>query len=77
MLINVDLNRDGNITQMEEALLEKRTGHDDNLDPDGSLHDSADWIEYWFDGRCVHRSCHVTVHKMPAGMEGVAAKLFG
>jgi hypothetical protein len=62
---------------IDETLLEKREGSTKHHDPDGTLHDTADWVEYWMNGELVHRSAHVTLHKMPPGMDAVAAKLFG
>lgn len=41
--------------EMDEALLEKRTGTTDNPN------DSSDWIEYWYNGELVHRSVHVSI----------------
>jgi hypothetical protein len=62
---------------MDESLLEKRTGTDRHHDPDGVLHDSADWVEYWLDGELVHRSVSVTIHRVLPEMKAIAAKLFG
>lgn len=62
--------------EMDEALLEKREGREEKLDPDGSVHDFTVWIEYWLDGELVHRSAHCTLLKWPEGMELVGAKLF-
>jgi hypothetical protein len=52
---------------MEESLLNKRTGVVDNSN------EMTKWVEYWLDGELVHRSVHVTLKKMPA-MFGEAAK---
>ena len=40
--------------EMDEALLEKRTGEVDND------HEHTTWVEYWLDSELVHRSAHVT-----------------
>ena len=65
--------------EIDEDQLEKRVGTTQHYDPDGTLHDTAEWVEYYdkTTGELVHRSAHVTLHKMPPGMEAVAAKLFG
>ena len=42
---------------MDESLLEKRTGEIDN-DNEFTV-----WTEYWLDGELVHRSAHVTLKK--------------
>lgn len=44
---------------MDEALLEKRTGALDNEN------ETTTWVEYWLDGELVHRSAHVTLKRMP------------
>ncbi len=41
--------------EMDESLLEKRTGGHD------SPTESASWVEYWHGGVMVHRSASVTV----------------
>lgn len=41
--------------EMEEALLEKKTG---TLDNDN---ETTEWVEYWLDGELVHRSAHTTL----------------
>ena len=43
--------------EMDETLLEKRTG---NVDND---HEYTAWVEYWLDGELVHRSVHVQLKK--------------
>lgn len=45
--------------EMDESLLEKREGVDDNDN------DSAQWVEYWLNGELVHRSVHVTIKRGP------------
>jgi hypothetical protein len=45
---------------MEESLLNKRTGVVDNSN------EMTKWVEYWLNGELVHRSVHVTLKKMPA-----------
>lgn len=42
---------------MDEALLEKRTG----VDEDDRAR--SEWVEYWKDGELVHRSVNVTIKK--------------
>lgn len=43
--------------QMDEALLEKRTGIDED--------DRAriEWVEYWLEGEMVHRSASIAIKK--------------
>ena len=43
--------------EMEESLLEKRTGEVDNDN------EHTTWVEYWHEGELVHRSAHVTLKK--------------
>ncbi len=43
---------------IEEALLEKRTGSSDNEN------EYVEWVEYWSDGELVHRSVNMTLKKM-------------
>jgi hypothetical protein len=43
--------------EMEESLLEKKTGVVDNEN------ENTTWVEYWLKGELVHRSAHVTVKK--------------
>ena len=52
---------------MDESLLEKRTGVIDNED------ERTTWVEYWLSGVLVHRSAHVTLKKLPP-MVGETAK---
>lgn len=64
-MITVQLEENGPITEMDERLLWKRWGTDEDDDA------SATWVEYWTNWRtdqrrCVHRSAHVTIKKMPA-----------
>lgn len=54
---------------MEESLLEKRTGVDENDN------ERAEWIEYWYEGELVHRSVHMTLKKFTLTGEAVAASL--
>lgn len=42
---------------MDEALLEKRTG----IDEDDRAR--AEWVEYWKDGELVHRSASIAIKK--------------
>ncbi len=53
---------------MDESLLEKKTGVVDNDN------EHTTWVEYWLDGELVHRSAHVTLKKAVFGF-GEAAKL--
>lgn len=53
--------------EMDEVLLEKRTGSDD------SVTDVADWVEYWYEGILVHRSVHVHIKEGPSAMIEAAA----
>lgn len=70
-MITVQLKPDGPITEMDEALLEKREGFVDND------HEYTTWIEYWIPGttdRAIHRSVHVTL-KVGTGVEGVLGRM--
>lgn len=64
MMITVQLEPDGPITEMDELLLIRRVGaHDDE-------NERADWVEYRLrsdpnNPRAVHRSVHVTLKKVP------------
>lgn len=40
---------------MDESLLEKKTGVIDNEN------EHTEWVEYWLNGELVHRSAHVTI----------------
>jgi hypothetical protein len=55
--------------EMDDALLEKREGVDENDN------ERAEWIEYWLDGELVHRSVHMTLKKFSLTGEAVAASL--
>lgn len=52
---------------MDESLLEKRTGVDEND------HERTEWTEYWLDGELVHRSVHMVLKKFTLTGEAVAA----
>jgi hypothetical protein len=54
---------------MEESLLEKREGVDENDN------ERAEWVEYWLDGELVHRSVHMVLKKFGLTGEAVAASL--
>lgn len=54
---------------MDESLLEKRTGVDENDN------ERAEWTEYWLDGELVHRSVHMVLKKFNLTGEAVAASL--
>lgn len=51
--------------EMDESLLEKRTGSEENDN------EFIDWVEYWLDGELVHRSVHVILKRNVAA-DGVA-----
>lgn len=59
MLINVQLPNTTEITQMDDSLLVKSVGTDENEDA------WADWVEYRLDGVIVHRSVHVRLKRIP------------
>lgn len=54
--------------EMDESLLEKKTGFVDNE------HEVTNWVEYWHEGEMVHRSVHVTLKKNVFA-DGVAAMI--
>lgn len=43
--------------EMDESLLEKREG---SLDNDT---ETTSWVEYWLDGKIVHRSVHMVLKR--------------
>jgi hypothetical protein len=43
--------------EMEESLLEKKTGFVDNDN------EYTTWVEYWHEGELVHRSAHVQLKR--------------
>lgn len=53
--------------EMDESLLEKRTGADE------SDHERAEWVEYWHEGELVHRSVHLVLKKYSLTGAAVAA----
>ena len=53
---------------MEESLLEKKTGFVDNDN------EYTTWVEYWHEGELVHRSVHVQF-KQNVLADGIAAML--
>jgi hypothetical protein len=55
---------------IEEALLEKKSGVVDNEN------EETHWVEYWLDGELVHRSASVRLKKMPVFAEPSLA-IFG
>ena len=55
--------------EMDESLLEKREGVDENDN------ERAEWVEYWLDGELVHRSVHMTLKKYSLTGEAIAAQL--
>jgi len=56
--------------EMEESLLEKKTGFVDNDN------EYTTWVEYWLDEELVHRSVHVQL-KQSAAFAGAEAASFG
>lgn len=54
---------------MDEALLEKREGTEDNEN------EKVEWVEYWHEGELVHRSVHMVLKKFTITGEAVAASL--
>lgn len=54
---------------MDESLLEKRTGVDENDN------ERAEWTEYWLNDELVHRSVHMVIKKFTLTGEAVAASL--
>lgn len=67
-MITVQLEENGPITEMDEALLVKTEGV---VDDDNEL---TRWVEYRLSDRVVHRSVHVHLKKGVFG-EGIAANL--
>lgn len=55
--------------ELDESLLEKKTGLVDNDN------EYTTWVEYWLDGELVHRSVHVQLKKMPTFIGAEAASL--
>jgi hypothetical protein len=53
--------------EMDESLLEKRTGEDDNE------HENIKWVEYWLDGELVHRSVDMVLKQATVAGFPVAA----
>jgi hypothetical protein len=54
---------------MDDSLLEKREGVDDNDN------ECAEWVEYWLDGELVHRSVHMTLKKFSITGDAIATQL--
>jgi hypothetical protein len=46
--------------EMDDSLLERRSGEVDNEN------ELTTWVEYWLDGELIHRSVHVTLKKVPS-----------
>lgn len=57
--------------ELDEALLEKREGVDENDN------ERVAWVEYWLNGELVHRSAHVTLKHVPKGISAIVADLNG
>lgn len=53
---------------MELTSLKRRVGMYDDED------EHVDWVEYYFEGKVVHRSAHTTLKKFPSA-SGIAADL--
>jgi hypothetical protein len=53
--------------EMDDSLLEKRTGEEDNE------HENIKWVEYWLDGKCVHRSVDMVLKEATVAGFPVAA----
>jgi hypothetical protein len=53
--------------EMDESLLEKKTGTVDNEN------ETINWVEYWLDGELVHRSVDMVLKKMDVFGVPVAA----
>jgi hypothetical protein len=60
MLVTIQLPESSEITEMDDSLLEKITGTDENDDA------IFEWIEYRLNGATVHRSVHAHLKRMPA-----------
>lgn len=67
-MITVQLEPDGPITEMDEALLTPNHSVVDNE------HEHTVVTEYHLNGRVVHRSVHVTL-KVGVGVEGVLGRM--
>lgn len=59
MLVTVQLPNSSEITEMDDSLLEKTTGTDENNEA------SYDWTEYRLENVVVHRSVHARLKRMP------------
>ena len=53
MMVNID--RGNGIEQMDDSLLEKKTGAVENEN------ETTHFVEYWLGDKLVHRSVHVTL----------------
>ena len=62
---------------VDSARMKRRTGHVENFDEDGVLHDSHDFVEWWLDGECVHRSVSLVIHRMPPETATVLGLIVG
>lgn len=70
-MITVQLTAGGPITEMDEALLERRAGTDNHENA------TVEWVEYWLPSttdRAVHRSIHVTM-KHGLNLENVQGQI--
>jgi len=55
--------------EMDDSLLEKREGVDENDN------ERAEWVEYWLNDELVHRSVHMTLKKYGITGEAIAAQI--
>ena len=53
--------------EMDDSLLEKRTGEDDNE------HENTRWVEYWLNGELVHRSVDMVLKRATVAGFPIAA----
>jgi hypothetical protein len=53
--------------EMDDSLLEKRTGEEDNE------RENIKWVEYWLDGELVHRSVDMILKQATVAGFAVAA----
>jgi len=72
-MIKVQLDADGPITEMDEALLQKREGYLDNEN------EYTTWVEYRLplQERVIHRSVHVTLKRPMVISEGLVGGFCG
>lgn len=66
MIVTID--RGNGIEEMDDSLLDKKTGEVNNET------EYTTWTEYYLNGELVHRSAHVRL-KQNVAAEGIAAEL--